>query len=104
MNSEQNPLPTLETIAAILGEMRRETNERFDRMEQRLDGMEQHYDQKFEDIRLQMMSFDVRIDRLEAIGHECLNVAFNARADVKVFREEVRAWATEVANLSKLPV
>lgn len=50
-------------------------------------------DSRFEQMRLQMMSFDVRIDRLEAASHELLNIAFNTRADVKVLREEVRAWA-----------
>ena len=50
-------------------------------------------------MRLQMMSFDVRIDRIEALTHEVLNVAYTARADVKVLREEVRAWAKDVADL-----
>ena len=50
-------------------------------------------------MRLQMMSFDVRIDRIEALTHEVLNVAYNARADVKVLCEVVRAWAKDVEGL-----
>lgn len=88
MNSEQDTLPNNEQILKAIIELRAEMNDKFERV-----------DQKFEDMRLQMMSFDVRIDRIEALTHEVLNVAYHARADVKVLREEVRAWAKDVTNL-----
>jgi hypothetical protein len=83
MNSEQDTLPNNQTLLAAINNLHEEINSRFEQM------------------RLQMMSFDVRIDRLEAASHELLNIAFNTRADVKVLREEVRAWAKDVAELSE---
>lgn len=88
MNSEQDTLPNneqiLNAINGLSGEIR---------------NLRTEMDARFEDMRLQMMSFDVRIDRIEALTHEVLNVAYTARADVKVLREEVRAWAKDVAEL-----
>lgn len=95
MNSEQDTLPNneqiLNAINALFGEiqnLRAEMNYKFEQV-----------DVRFEDMRLQMMSFDVRIDRLQALTHEVLNVSYAARADVKVLREEVSAWAKDVAEL-----
>ena len=81
MNSEKETLPNNEVILGAIKELQNEMNV------------------KFEDIRLQMMSVDVRIDRIEALTHEVLNVAYNTRADVKVLREEVHAWSKSVHNL-----
>jgi hypothetical protein len=78
-------------------------NAKIDLVEQNLnakiDSLQNQMDARFEDNRLQMMSVDVRIDRIEALTHEVLNVAYNARADVKVLREEVYAWSKTVHNL-----
>lgn len=102
MNSEQDTLPNNEQILnAINGlrdevkDLRTEMNGKFEQVNA---GFEQ-IDTRLEDMRLQMMSFDVRIDRIEALTHEVLNVAYNARADVKILREEVRAWSKDVAEL-----
>lgn len=83
MNSEQATLPNNQTLLATINNLHQEMNSRF---EQR---------------RLQIMSFDMRIDRLEAASYELLNIAFNTRADVKVLREEIRAWVKDVAELSE---
>jgi hypothetical protein len=68
-------------------------------MESRIGQLENRVEQGFEMIRLLMLSFDVRIERIEATGYESLSVAKNARADVRVLTEEVRAWAKEVLTL-----
>ncbi|MDQ3798666.1 MAG: hypothetical protein M3384_04390 [Acidobacteriota bacterium] len=47
------------------------------------------------------LTFDVRLDRLESMAHESLQVAFSVRADVKVLRAEVTAWAADVADLQR---
>ncbi len=95
MNSEQDTLPNneqlLNAINALFSEMQNI------RME--MQNMRAEMDARFEDNRLQMMSFDVRIDRIQALTHEVLNVSYAARADVKVLREEVSAWAKDVAEL-----
>lgn len=94
MSSEETLCNTEQILKAIL-EFRAEMNSKFDEVNSKFERV----DTRFEDMRLQMMSFDVRIDRIEALTDEVLNVAYNARADVKVLREEVRSWAKDVADL-----
>ncbi|MGI9036780.1 MAG: hypothetical protein ACR2GD_12175 [Pyrinomonadaceae bacterium] len=86
--SEKDTLPNSEQILIAINGLRADTS-----------SLRSEMNARFEEIRLQMMSFDVRIDRIEALTHEVLNVAYNARADVKVLREEVRAWSKEVSDL-----
>ncbi len=83
MNSEEDTLPNLQTVLDAINNLQQAMNA------------------KFEEMRLEMMSFDARIDRLQAMSHESLNVAYNVRADVKILREEVSAWAKEVQGLQK---
>ncbi len=103
MNSDQETLPNNEQILKAILDLRSEMNSKIDGLQTdlngKIDGLRTEMDARFEDMRLQMMSFDVRIDRIEALTHEVLNVAFTARADVKVLREEVRAWAKDIADL-----
>lgn len=91
MNSEPDTLPNNQTLLDAINGLRQKMNAKFEQV-----------DSRFEEMRLQMMSFDVRIDRIEALTHEVLNVAYNTRADVKVLREEVRAWAKDVAELQNV--
>ncbi len=83
MSSEEDTLPNLQTVLDAINNLQQAMNA------------------KFEEMRLEMMSFDARIDRLQAMSHESLNVAYNVRADVKILREEVSAWAKEVQGLQK---
>ena len=83
MDSEEDTLPNLQTVLDAIKNLQQEMNA------------------KFEDMRLEMMSFDARIDRLQAMSHESLNLAYNVRADVKILREEVSAWSKEVQGLQK---
>lgn len=66
-----------------ISELRQEMNSRFERLESDLQTMKQ-----------MQLSFDVRLDRLEA-------VVINVRADVKVLRAEVEAWSKDVHSLQK---
>lgn len=66
-----------------IGDLRREMNERFVKVEGELKEMK--------DLQ---MSFDVRLDRHEAM-------LLNMRADMKVLRAEVEAWATDVLDLQR---
>jgi hypothetical protein len=99
--NEQDTELTLRTIADMLIEFREETNARLQALEERVE-------QGFEQVRLQMLSVDVRIDRIESTAHEALSaahellaVAKNTRADVKILTEEVRAWARDVQRLMR---
>jgi hypothetical protein len=83
MNSEEDTLPNLQTVLDAINSLQQEMKA------------------KFEYMSLEMMSFDARIDRLQAMSHERLNVAYNVRADVKILREEVSAWSKEVQGLQK---
>ena len=88
MDSEQDTLPNLQTVLDAIGNLQQEMNARFSQ-----------HDERFEQMRLQMMSFDARIDRLQAMSHENLNIAYNLRADVKILREEISAWSKDVEDL-----
>jgi hypothetical protein len=99
--NEQDTELTLRTIADMLIAFREETNARLQALEERVE-------QGFEQVRLQMLSVDVRIDRIESTAHEALSaaheslaVAKNTRADVKILTEEVRAWARDVQRLMR---
>jgi len=63
------------------------------------DGLQTKSDARFGDLRLQTIGCDVRIDRIEALTRKVLNVAYTARSDVRVLRQEVRAWAKNVAEM-----
>ncbi|HEV8159968.1 MAG: hypothetical protein H0X15_11410 [Acidobacteria bacterium] len=94
MDSEEDTLPNLQTVLDAINNLQQETSKQFVELRQEMNA-------KFEDMRLEMMSFDARIDRLQAMSHESLNLAYNVRADVKILREEVSAWSKEVQGLQK---
>jgi len=94
MDSEEDTLPNLQTVLDAINNLQQETSKQFVELRQEMNA-------KCEDMRLEMMSFDARIDRLQAMSHESLNLAYNVRADVKILREEVSAWSKEVQGLQK---
>jgi predicted nucleic acid-binding Zn-ribbon protein len=88
--NEESTNKILEAISGLrqemnqqIGDLRQEMNTRFEKLESEWQTMKQ----------LQL-SFDVRLDRLEA-------VVINVRADVKVLRAEVEAWSRDVHSLQK---
>ena len=109
MNSEEDTLPNNQTILEAINNLRAEVNGKFDEVNKKFDEVSKRFDEvdgkfhqvdkRFEDMRLEMMSFDVRLDRLQAMAHENLNIAYGVRADVKVLREEVSAWSKEIIGL-----
>ena len=68
-------------------------------MQQQMNSMQQEMNTRFEDVRLQLMSADVRLDRLESMEHKALSIAYDVRADVRVMREETNAWSKGVMAL-----
>jgi methyl-accepting chemotaxis protein len=106
MNSESETLPNLQTVLDAVNNLQQETNKQFADLRQEMNaGFNQinlrldEHDNRFEQMRLEMMSFDARLDRLQATAHENLNIAYNLRADVKILREEVSAWSKDIVNL-----
>lgn len=110
MNSEQDTLPNLQTVLDAISnlqqetnkqftELRQETNKQFAELRQEMNARFNDHDERFEQMRLEMMSFDARLDRLQATAHENLNIAYNLRADGKILREEVLAWSRDVTDL-----
>lgn len=95
MNSEESTLPNNQTILDAINNLQAFAVAKFDEVDKRFQVVEN----RLENMRLEMMSFDVRIDRLQAMSHENLNIAYGVRADVKVLREEVSAWSKEVIEL-----
>lgn len=82
--------------------MRQETNGRFDRIEIRLVNIEARLttvEADIIEIKESQFSFDVRLERIEGVAHESLSIGHNLRADVKILRAEVGAWAKDVMRL-----
>lgn len=73
-----------------IGDLRREMNERFSIIEADIDQIKQS-----------QFSFDVRLDRNQAMAHDALNIGHDLKADVKILTAEVRAWAADVAGLQQ---
>lgn len=78
----RNEESTNKILEAISG-LRQEMNARFEKLESEWQTMKQ-----------MQLSFDVRLDRLEA-------VVINVRADVKVLRAEVEVWSKDAHSLQK---
>ena len=73
-----------------IGDLRREMNERFTRVETEI-----------VEIKELQFSFDVRLERVQAMAHDALNIGHDLKADVKILHAEVRAWAQDVLSLEK---
>jgi hypothetical protein len=97
--NEQDTEPTLRTIAEMLTAFREETNTRLQSLEERVGNIETRLEQGFEQVRLQMISIEVRMDRLEAMGHQAMAVAKTARADTMILTEEVHALRRDFQGL-----
>ena len=77
--------------------LRQEMNERFDKAELRLTTVEHNV----EEIKNLQFGFDVRLERIESAAYEALSIGHGWRADVKILRAEVGAWAKSVLRLEK---
>ena len=73
-----------------IGDLRREMNERFTRLENELGQAKDN-----------IFSLDVRLERVQAMAHDGLNIGHDLKADVKILHAEVRAWAQDVLSLEK---
>lgn len=77
-------------IRQQIGDLRREMNERFSKIENEI-----------VEIKQTQFSFDVRLERIQAMAHDALNIGHDLKADVKILTAEVRAWAADVAELQQ---
>lgn len=133
-DGEKDTMPTMQTLLdAISGwrqeskqqfeDFKAEVNERFERSEinarerfeqftkeidERFERFEAKMEARFEQTRLQLMSVEVRLERVEAqshevlsVAHQALSIAKNVKADVIVLREEVYSWSKDVRQLQK---
>ena len=73
-----------------IGVLRREMNERFAKIENEI-----------EEIKQSQFSFDVRLERIQAMAHDALNIGHDLKADVKILTAEVRAWAADITELQQ---
>jgi chromosome segregation ATPase len=84
-------------ILEAINALRTETSERLDSIDRGLFKLEREVGE----MKDSQLTFDVRLDRLESMAHEALQVAYGVRADVKVLRAEVTAWAADVTDLQR---
>ncbi len=77
-------------VSQQIGDLRREMNERFTRVETDI-----------EEIKQLQFSFDVQLERIQAMAHDALNIGHDLKADVKILKAEVRAWAADVFELQQ---
>lgn len=94
-DKEKDTLPMLERLIEMVNSMQQQMNS----MQQQMNSMQQQIDNKFEDARLRFMSVEVQMERLEALEHKALSLAYDARADIKVLREEVYSWSKDIMAL-----
>jgi uncharacterized protein involved in exopolysaccharide biosynthesis len=73
-----------------IGDMRRESNERFTKLETDV-----------EEIKKVQFSLDVQLRRVLAMAHDALNIGNNLQADMMIVKAEVSAWAKDVSKLNK---
>lgn len=73
-----------------IGDLRREMNECFTRIETEI-----------VEIKEFQFSFDVRLERVQELSYDGLNIGHDLKADVKILHAEVRAWARDVLSLEK---
>jgi len=93
-------------IRGEIDALRREINERFDKVEARLTNVEArltNVESEIAEIKVLQFSFDVRLERIEGATYESLSIGHNLRADVKILRAEVGAWAKDVMRLDQQP-
>ena len=77
-------------ITQQISDLRREMNEQFAIIKA-----------ENEQIKDNIFSLDVRLERVQAMAHGGLNIGHDLKADVKILHAEVRAWAQDVLSLEK---
>ncbi len=93
MNSEETLRQDDEATNKILqaiSDLRREMNERFTKIETEVEA-----------IKETQFSLDVRLERVQAMAHDALNIGHDLKADVKILTAEVRAWAADIFELQQ---
>lgn len=83
----------LQAIAGLgqeIADLRREMNERFAKIETEI-----------EEIKKSQFSFDIRLERVQAVAYDALKVGHDLRADVKVLNAELRAWTLDVVGIQQ---
>lgn len=89
-----------------MGEFRKEVNESIDGLNGRIMVSAERLaviEADIDEIKQSQFSFDVRLERIQAMAHDALNIGHDLKADVKILNAEVRAWAADVAGLQQQP-
>lgn len=96
MDSEETLLQTNAILDAI-NNLRREMNERFEKIENEISLVK--YEMK--ELKETQFSLDVCLERAQSMAHEGLQIGHGLLADVKVLTAELRAWASDVLEMQK---
>jgi hypothetical protein len=90
-------LEAIKALSAKVDSVQTDLNKKFDDVNKRIYNVEL----TIVEIKNSQFSMDVRLERVEGSVFEHLSIAHNLRADVKVLRAEVMAWAKDITNLEK---
>jgi len=115
----QDTLPNLETILKAINGLRQEVNDSINGLRQELNdsinGLRQEINERFDkvEVRLTVVEGDVQqikemmfvfeneFDRLLALSYKSLELSHENRADVRIMRKEITAWANDVLALER---
>ncbi len=109
----QDTLPNMQTILDAINGLRQEMNTKIDGLQQEMNAKFSvaeyhlnHLNQRLKVVEFEVgeiknhnVSFDARLDRMQASAFETLQLAYSIRADITILRAEVTSWSKDVAEL-----
>jgi chromosome segregation ATPase len=97
-------LEAIKSLSAKVDSLQSEMNQKIDDVNKKIDAVNTriyNVELTVVEIKNSQFSMDVRLERVEGSVFEHLSIAHNLRADVKVLRAELMAWAKDVTQLEK---
>lgn len=98
-NDSQETLLEKNAILDAISAMRQELKSDIGVLRQEMNARLTRLETEVEEIKSAQFGFDVRLERIEGAAYESLSIGHNLRADVKILRAEVGAWAKDVMRL-----
>ncbi|MGI9056221.1 MAG: hypothetical protein ACR2F2_10525 [Pyrinomonadaceae bacterium] len=88
-------------ILQAIGDLRREVNQQIGDLRREMNERLTKIENEIAEVKQSQFSFDVRLERVQAMAHDALNIGHDLKADVKILTAEVRAWSADVFELQQ---